>query len=44
MRSNSAINLLAALGIEVSYFKRGRTPSNTKKGPGRIHLHGKKEG
>lgn len=41
MKTNSAINLFAALGIELSYWKNGRNRHHTKKGPGRIHLNGK---
>lgn len=45
---NAAQQILAALGVDhlrlvVGGHKRGRLPSNTKKGPGRIHLEGKKE-
>lgn len=37
MKTNSAINLYAALGVYLSYFKVGRNKSYTKKGPGRQH-------
>lgn len=45
---NTAQKLLATLGVDplklmLGQHKRGRLPSNTKKGPGRIHLDGKKE-
>lgn len=45
---NTAQEILKALGVDplallVGKHKRGRLPSNTKKGPGRIHMQGKKE-
>lgn len=45
---NKAQQLLIALGFDqmriiFGSHKRGRLASNTKKGPGRIHLDGKKE-
>lgn len=41
MSRNIALDLLAALGVNVHYFKAGRSAHHTKKGPGRRHLNGK---
>lgn len=41
MRTNSAFNLYAALGIYPEYINGGRNLHHTKKGPGRKHQHGK---
>lgn len=48
MKLNTAQTLLVAFGADrdvlaMGGHKRGRFPSNTKKGPGRIHLDGKKD-
>lgn len=45
---NVAQQILMALGVDLQVLlmgahRRGRFASNTKKGPGRIHLTGKKE-
>ena len=37
MKSNVALQLLAALGLSVSWFKAGKSHSHTKCGPGRKH-------
>lgn len=39
MKHNVALALLAALGLNASWFKTGKSRSHTKCGPGRKHDH-----